>query len=241
MTRITFAVPKLLRGVFPEPVMAAKKMPEYFKTMSPDCAHDAGMGTAKRCIPFIEAMSQGYIIPLWADLKIIAKDGDIRMSFPPTDNVGADTDIYMWQCLNIQVHEPEQLPSHPRAHETYGRVVPKIVSPWIVATEKGYSCLFTKPLNHMDTRFQLFDAVVDTDSYYSTVNFPFIWTGGEGNFIIPKGTPFVQVIPFKRQDYTMEITDSDDAKFKNTQYRIFTVLKNRYRKLFWHKRKSEDS
>ncbi len=44
--------------------------------------------------------------------------------------------------------------------------------------------------------------MVDTDSYQSLIHFPFVATAPDGVHVIEKGTPIVQVIPFKR-DTTM--------------------------------------
>jgi hypothetical protein len=40
---------------------------------------------------------------------------------------------------------------------------------------------------------------VDTDTYRSPIHFPFFATGPDGLHIIEKGSPIVQVIPFRRQ------------------------------------------
>ena len=43
-----------------------------FKRVKPtiEGADKADAGTIKRCIPVLDAVSQGYIIPLWADLQV---------------------------------------------------------------------------------------------------------------------------------------------------------------------------
>ncbi len=56
----------------PHPVPAYKKMPEWYKKLKPEISGlaKAEKGTVKRCVPVLEAVSQGYIIPLWADLQV---------------------------------------------------------------------------------------------------------------------------------------------------------------------------
>ena len=64
----------------------------------------------------------------------------------------------------------------------------------------------------MEKRFKVLDGVVDTDTYYNNINFPFIWTGGSGEFVIPKGTPLVQVIPFRRESSEFSVGAIDKGR-----------------------------
>ena len=48
--------------------------------------------------------------------------------------------------------------------------------------------------------FQCVAGIVDTDSYASPVHLPFFATGADGVHVIERGTPLVQVIPFRRAD-----------------------------------------
>jgi hypothetical protein len=47
---------------------------------------------------------------------------------------------------------------------------------------------------------EILSGLVDTDSYRSPVNFPFVAIAPDGVYTIKKGTPLVQVIPFRRAD-----------------------------------------
>jgi hypothetical protein len=55
-------------------------------------------------------------------------------------------------------------------------------------------------LNRPSPVFQVLSGVVDTDAFPTPVNFPFIATAEDGVHVLPKGTPLVQVIPFRRGD-----------------------------------------
>ena len=178
----------------------------------------------------MDALSSGFIIPLWGDLYVSASNGMLNLKFPEN--------FPMSQSLGQ--HPARQLEGHPLADKPYGTSYLKFINPWVVETEPGYSCLFTSPLNHLETRFKVLDGVVDTDSYYNNINFPFVWTAGDGEFFIPKGTPLVQVIPFKREAFKLMIEETDTAKSRNTLAKLGTCMRNGYRSLFWHK-KSEVS
>ena len=76
-----------------------------------------------------------------------------------------------------------------------------LLNPWKIKTPKGYSCLFVPPLNNSDDRFSIIPGIVDTDTFPSEINFPIIINGDKYPVLettIKKGTPYVQIIPFKR-------------------------------------------
>lgn len=224
----------ILLESIPHPVPAAKMVPEYFKKIVPYTKEEHGYntgGTVKKCPPFIDAMTSGYIIPLWFDAEfLVSKDNILlRSKLDPG--------------LLVGFHPEEQIPNHPYVEKyPFSRIALKYFSPWLITTPPGWSCLFTSPFNHLETRFKVLDAIVDTDSYYAPVNFPFVWTGyKEGPHLIKKGTPIVQVIPFKREDkLDLEVSTMSDEEVKKALIcgaDFITTNKNHYRDNDWHKRK----
>lgn len=225
---IRFSVDEELEGVFPDPVPAVKMFPDYVKKLNPFVDdNDPQSSTVKRCLPFIDAMSMGYIIPLWADLQIIANSDGVEARFPnsmPIDN-------------SISGHPVQQFANHPYSNSPLSEHAFKAINPWMIETPENWSCLFVPAINHFERKFQIVVGSVDTDNYYNTINFPFIWTGGEGNFLIKRGTPFVQVIPYYRGETTLHIGITDAQKKKKTRAKISTYAKDAYRIDHWHKRK----
>lgn len=225
---ITFSIDDHLMDVFPKPKRAGKHIPEYYRKLSAEMDNNPQSGTAKRCVPFMEAITTGYIIPIWSDLYVKAEDGEIEMTFP--DNLPMDQ--------SIGHHDYQQLKDHPASDMSYGKNLLKFINPWVINTPPGVSCLFTTPMNHFEARFKLVDGIVDTDTYYQHINFPFVWTGGDGEFFIEKGTPLVQVFPFVRYEFSeYEIKTIDYDKRRWASDILGTVLRHGYRKYFWHKRK----
>jgi hypothetical protein len=214
---------KILRSI-PHPIGAIKAAPDYFRRIKPQSNPHPGSGTVKRCVPFLEAMSAGFIVPMWCDVYVVARDGEISVDFPPS----------FPQAETLGTHAPAQIPDHPLAEKPYGNIPLKWINPWVVQTEPGVSCLFTSPLNHLETRFKVLDGVVDTDTYYNNINFPFLWTGGDGEFFIAKGTPLVQVVPFRREDHHLEVREVDDSKRLAVLSALGTKMKNGYRDELWH-------
>jgi hypothetical protein len=88
----------------------------------------------------------------------------------------------------------------------------------------------------MDLPFQTLSAIVDTDKHDVPTHFPFFMKHGfEGK--IPVGTPIVQIIPFKRQEWKSVTDDYDKdsaAMFKET-----ILVEDNYKKNTWEKKSYE--
>jgi hypothetical protein len=221
--KIKFFCDQHLLGVIPNPVPSIKMAPDYFKAIKPQNGSHPERGTVKRCVPFLDAISAGFIIPLWADMFVFAKHGNIEISFPNN----------FPQAETLGFHSENQMPSHPMSKMPYGNILMKFINPWVIETDIGVSCLFTSPLNHMQKNFKILDGIVDTDTYYNNVNFPFVWTGGDGEFFFKKGTPLVQVIPFRREEQEIEVSLIDQDKRAKVHAVLGTKMKNGYREEFW--------
>jgi len=70
---LTFRCPAELDGLIPPPVPAALGLPGWLKTMPAQAFNALGQQetpTVKRCPPFIDAMTSGFLLPLICDLRI---------------------------------------------------------------------------------------------------------------------------------------------------------------------------
>lgn len=196
MTRsntITFRCAAEDKGVIAEPVPAKQILPEWFRKIPAiDKSHltatDNGL-TVKRCMPFLDAMMTGWILPLAATVRLDVRDGG------RTVNAGWEFDKVM-----VSNHNPHQVTGSPGDH----RPPCKFHNYWTIETPPGWSCLFVQPLNRSESRFQVFSGVVDTDTYQSLIHFPFVATAPDGVHVLEKGTPIVQVIPFRRDAAALE-------------------------------------
>lgn len=174
-------------GVIAAPFAAKGYMPDWFRKLpSIDKArvstNDTGL-TIKRCMPFLDAMTTGWIIPLPATVRLDVKDGGARV------DAGWDFDRKL-----VSFHGEHQVRGNPMAP----RAACKFHNFWTIVTPPGWSCLFVNPLNRPNGIFDIIAGIVDTDTYRAPVHFPFFPTGPDGLHVIEKGSPMVQVIPFKR-------------------------------------------
>ncbi|WP_438816429.1 DUF6065 family protein [Taklimakanibacter lacteus] len=177
------------KGVIAEPVPAKTVLPDWFRripAIEPSVVSATNNGlTVKRCMPFLDAMALGYILPLAATTRLEISEGG------KTVNAGWEFDKVM-----VSNHGSHQIAGHPRADHP----PMKFHNYWTIKTPPGWSCLFVAPLNREPLPVEIMAGVVDTDSYHSLVNFPFFATGADGVHTLERGTPLVQVIPFRRTD-----------------------------------------
>lgn len=205
------------------PKPASKFVPEWYKNtpeyLSGERKIDNGSTphTVKKCIPVFDAMISGYIIPTYVDVQVTHKDGAPWYEWPAFDA--------------ISFHPTEQAPIHPAKNDF---PYPKWHNPWSIKTPKGYSCLFIPPMHNPNGMFTVLPGVVDTDSYTAPINFPFVMDDPKWEGIIPAGTPMVQVIPFKRDDFTMKIGGQKDFDSQlKTTLKLRSLWFNSYKKQFW--------
>jgi hypothetical protein len=209
-----------------QPKPASKLVPDWYKNTQSYTNGErkpAGDGnttaTIKRCVPVFDAITAGYIIESPADVFVSIKDGK---------------QWFEWSDFGlIQFHPIEQAPEHPdKKPFSY----PKWSNPWAVTTPKGYSTLFVQPF-HRESVFTILPGIVDTDQYTAAVNFPFVINDPAFEGLIPKGTPIAQVIPFKRDSWTMELGNRKDleAQAKVTK-KIQSKFFDKYKSMFWTKK-----
>jgi hypothetical protein len=228
--RVEFLCHADFEGVFDPPQPAAKFLPDYYKRMP---AFSAGTKdrpvfnengepaqTMKKCMPVLDSMSLGYIIPV--PTEIFCEDtGDFGKQFTwPVDNFAA-----------IQSHPEGQFPGLPVPDEYDSAAAYKFINPWQIVTPPGYSVLFTQPMWHYDLPYHVFSGVVDTDLHPVAVNFPFIMRRNFSGYI-ERGTPMVQVIPFKREDYVGHNGVRDEEKNRRIWNRAKTQFNNNYKDFF---------
>jgi hypothetical protein len=85
--------------------------------------------------------------------------------------------------------------------------------------------LFISPL-HRETPIIALPGIVDTDIYRAPVNFPFVLRDPKMSGLIPAGTPIIQVIPIKRDQWQMEIGGEEEFKDQ-------AAIQNKLRTLFF--------
>jgi len=229
--KIEFSSP--LKGFIPEPQPALRFVPEEYKKMSRYVGlRSDDNKTVKMCVPFLDSYTTGYIIPFPTDINCFYDQEKQKMNFEINSNMPTQFS----HLFNVSGHNNHQISNELRSNKRSIEAVFKFINSWHIKTPKGYSCIFTTPFNH-NFPFELIDGIVDTDSHPLSVNLPFYWTlDVSQTFIIQKGSPMVQIIPFKRDDWSSNIKPGSFEKNTEKGLKWSTVFEDVYKKFFWKKK-----
>ena len=185
--RVEFLCAPEDKGVIDEPVPARTEHPAWFRRLPGIDAAELRASnhglTVKRCLPFVDALNTGWLLPLAATVRLEISDEGRQVE------AGWEFDTEM-----VSPHGAFQAAGNP--YEP--RPVLKFHNPWTIRTPPGWSCLFVPPLNRPGGLVEVLSGVVDTDTYVAPVNLPFVALAGDWVHTLAKGTPLAQVIPFRR-------------------------------------------
>jgi hypothetical protein len=190
----------------PEP--AIKHLPEWYRTLAKfgttndeknlnpinHIGSDGALVATKMCMPYFDALTSGYMYVLEDDLLVELDE----QGFPTLSWQGSVLLLDKRPTLEIV------LPNNTHPLHFGFRMN------WFYETPPGYSVLITHPMNRFDLPFYTMSGVVESDVWGLPVFIAFfLQKGFQG--VIPKGTPIMQIIPFKRDNWVMKIDDSKDT------------------------------
>ena len=227
------------------PIPIKLNIPEWYKKLE----HSFDFKTIKGCMPFLDSLTAGYLLKMPQDFHVRhnvnnknEKGEEFKDSFQ-TFGLHYQKQFLNAKNINLNsgsdIHPIKQVEGSPFIEKNKNLPFYKILNPWKIKTPKGYSCLFVSPLNNSDDRFSIISGIVDTDIFPNEINFPIIINGDKYPVLettIKKGTPYVQVIPFKRDSWKMKISSRKQREIQNS--RIFYELKllNVYKNKYWNKK-----
>ena len=227
------------------PIPAKLNIPEWYKKLD----HTILNKTVKGCMPFLDSLTAGYLLKMPQDFHVRhnvnnkdEKGEEFKDSFQ-TYALHGSSQLLFAKSLNlnsgIDSHTTEQLEGSPLIEKNKNLPFYKILNPWKIKTPKGYSCLFVPPLNNSDDRFSIIPAIVDTDNHSIEINFPIVINGDKYPILettIKKGTPYVQVIPFKRDFWKMTLRSSKQKEIQNSKLFYGLKILNVYKDKHWNKK-----
>jgi hypothetical protein len=213
-------------GSIPRPYPAVKAIPGWYRDMPTETDGPAGepamTRTVKNCIPFLEAMTCGYILSAAADMTL---------------SLDPDGKFY-GECRDLSIVEFHGAPQVKGSPFEKLPVV-KIPNPWLVRTPPGYSTLFLPLLNRFEMPLLPLAGLVETDEFYREVNFPALLSIPRGHTLsIARGTPLVQMIPMRREEFQTDFVPIDAEKYNPVDLHTRDSPENHhfYRDRYWQKK-----
>lgn len=229
--KIIFSSP--LKGFISEPKPSLMHVPKPYKDL-PLFQVTETQSTVKRCMPFLDALTTGYIIPFPIDIELILDEEAKEIKFNMHQNIPNE----FYHLVGVTSHDSSQISKEMMNPKKTIDAIFKFSNPWKIKTPPGYSCLFVTPFNHV-VPFDLITGIVDTDSYPLHIDFPFYWTHKlEKRFLIKEGSPMVMIFPFKRESWKIETKVCKVSHLKKSllELNIFKKIADNYKTLFWKKK-----
>jgi hypothetical protein len=145
------------------------------------------MPTWKACPAVLDVMGTGYTYKTPCDIQFL-EDAAGNIEARPLDPQYAQF---------IQEREPMAQFFHPRGYHTKHFAW---CADWAVELPEGYSALYTHPMNRFELPFLTSSGIVDNDKVHLPGTMPFFFLKGLVG-ILPAGTPYAQIVPFKREHW----------------------------------------
>lgn len=213
-------------GYLPAP--SSKAMPNWYRKMSKHLSDDKAPDrngniplTVKACPPFLDSMISGYTIFTEYDLHFSIVD---------------EKHLIQWKAGNelIELHGEKQL-AEEQIPSGFSNQPLKFNNLWQIKTPKGYSTAFMHPVNRTDLPFFTIAGIVETDTYKNIINFPFL-IRSDFKGTLPAGTPIVQLFPFKRERWNMQIGDADQREIEKAKLQLNHKLIGSYKAQWWQRK-----
>ncbi len=186
-----------------KPVLAKTYQPDWWRNMKVFHAHHGYKVQSIRSCPAMDDwLKMGWYILANRDLEVVCgmTEGDQEdqiewKGFDPSDghyHSASHPSSQMLESFEYISSDNDQV------NDAF-----KFRQPWGIKTPKGYSCFFLDPFLFQNKHFATFQGIIDTDGFnvgYDNSQVIF-YPKCDHSFTIPEGTPLVQIIPFKREEW----------------------------------------
>ena len=203
--------PWLTRDSKSTPTPTSKTIPEWYRQADRFAKDENGdywigpdngkVPTWKACPAIFDTMVTGYTLNTPCDIEFIQKDSD-------TLTVNILDKKYQDFCTpRGEMPQFEHPEGYYKNHFAW-------FYDWAIETPKGYSSLLSQPFNRFDLPFLNTVGIIDTDKVNLPGSLPFFIRKGFSG-VIKAGTPFVQILPFKREDWSSKIIIENSKNLRN--------------------------
>ena len=210
LEKIDFLVPKPAKNF----------IPRWFKDIPNNTS-----ATVKVCPSFPDYFSQGYIIPMWSDVRL-KHNGENDWSW------NTPTSLVSWD-----IHGNQQLLDHTKANFNgiEAQFVFKAICPWRIITPPGWSVLQLPLFYHFNQEWSVLPGVIDTD-IHTEINQQILYHGNGKEIQINAGDPFVLYIPFKRSNKLKSVIRYQTEKDKQIFQKQSVMFRNLFGPSGWYRK-----
>lgn len=191
--------PWLNKDSISAPSPTLKSIPEWYKKSDRYMKDNSGnyyldnngfkTPSWKSCPAIYDIMGSGYVLKTPCDIDFVEHDGNLI----PIISDPMYQDFIQHRSEMPDFMQPE---GYRKQHFAW-------FSDWAPSVPEGYSILYTQPFNRFELPFLNTSGIVDNDSVDLPGTMPFFIKSGWAGKILA-GTPYMQLLPFKRDDWNSE-------------------------------------
>ena len=179
----------------------------------------------KNCPALLDIFVGGYVLKTPCDITFTNVNGKVKLDIDPN---------YADFC-----GPREKMPEFVTPtgyHDDHFHWYPN----WGVEVPSGYSAMYTSPLNRFDLPFITVAGIIDSDQLNTPGLFPF-FLSKEFSGTIKAGTPYIQIFPFKREDWEINNVyytyDEIVQRHENQAKTLRIPGGGAYKRKFWQKKR----
>jgi hypothetical protein len=222
-----------------DPAPTSKTLPEWYKKANRHYKDPSGnsykdengnnVSSWKSCPAMYDTMSAGYVFRTPCDIEFGVEHN------APYAKVLDEKFVNFIQVRPIMPEFQVPYGYHASHFAWWGE--------WAIKLPDGYSAIYCQPFNRNELPFLTTQGIVDSDTVNIFGTVPFFLAKDYPGGIVPAGTPFLQIFPFKREDWKAEYKYPSHQEIYNDN--MANIAKFRvpeggvYLKNVWKKRKYE--
>ena len=186
-----------------KPVLAKSVAPDWWKKMKIfQAVRGRRTQTIRSCPAMHDWLKSGWYILANRDIEVLVgqdREGLSNENFITLDSSDSG--------YNSPSHPSEQFDNafdYIKNNKGHVKDAFKMRNPWNIITPPGYSTFYLEPFLFQNDYFATWQGIIDTDKFNTNLDNSqiILYPKTEESFTITKGTPLVQVIPYKREEWT---------------------------------------
>jgi len=196
------------------PILASKVQPEWWKGLKiNEIVRGDKQQTIRACPAMQDWLTMGYYL-------IAEKDMYVQIGRDKYDESGKASVAWSYEDpkLGSSSHPDTQFGNAFEPEKRAGLPVKdafKFRNAWNIKTPPGYSCLYLDPFLHQNNFFSVWPGIIDTDKFNLNMDNSQVifYPKVDHSFVIKKGTPLTQIIPFRREEWNSSAQVKDPKTF----------------------------
>ncbi len=195
------------------PIPASKMLPDWWKKSKVHALQNMGVTITLRACPAMhDVLATGYYICTNRDIECVYDETPSGgfWHVRAEGNSASATNLKNQLLDNFVFIQGDG--SDERPHDAF-----KFQVPWMVTTPPGYSCLYLDPFLFQNKYFRTWQGLMDTDMFNNNTDNSqvIVYPLAKNTFTILEGTPIVQVIPYRREEWVASYGVKDSTAFIN--------------------------